>query len=133
MADIAKSTRLTPSRHSIREFIWPTLLLNFPLDVGTSAMPGPVERQRSLLSDLLERVTLDLASSRIEVRRSGLANLLSSSSAEVVGCSQEWFGFSVPVQLKRRGVEAKLVMHAGGQPSHKPEGLRPTGQGPVNF
>jgi len=29
--------------------------------------------------------------------------------------------FSVPIQLKRRGVEAKLVMHAGGQPSYNPD------------
>ena len=124
---------MTPSRQSVRKFIWPTLQPNFPSNVGTSAMSGPVERQRSLLSDLLERVALEPASIRSEVRRSGLANLLSSSSAEVVGCSQEPFGFSVSVQLKRRGVEAKLVMHARGQPSHKPEGLRPAGQGPVNF
>ena len=69
-----------PEQTLIRKFIWPTLLPNFPSDVGTSAMPGPFERQRSLLSDLLERVTLDPASSRMKVRRSGLANLLSSSS-----------------------------------------------------
>jgi site-specific DNA recombinase len=77
--------------------------------------------QPSLLSDLLERVTLGPSSIRIEVRRPGLANLLSSPDAEAVKCSQEPFGFTVPIQLKRRGVEAKLVMHAGSEPLYKPD------------
>jgi hypothetical protein len=47
--------------------------------------------------------------------------MLSCSDAEAIGRCPERFGFSVPVQLKRRGVEAKLVMQAGGQPSHKPD------------
>ena len=81
---------------------------------------GTAERHRLLLSDLLEQVTLGPASISIVVRRSGLANLLSSADAEVRR-SQDPFRFSVPIQLKRRGVEAKLVMHAGGQPSYNPD------------
>jgi site-specific DNA recombinase len=46
--------------------------------------------------------------------------MLSYSDAEAIGRFQERLAFSVPIQLKRRGVEAKLVMHADGQPSHKP-------------
>ena len=47
--------------------------------------------------------------------------MLSCSDAEAIGRFQNPFGFSVPIHLKRRGVEAKLVMQAGGQPSHKPD------------
>src|SRR5215469_2612895 len=46
--------------------------------------------------------------------------MLSCSDAEAIGRFEERFSFSVPIQLKRRGVEAKLVMQTGGQPSHKP-------------
>ena len=58
---------------------------------------------------------------RIEARPSELAGLLASSDAEAIGCSQEPFSFSVPIQLKRRGVEAKLVMQAGDDRSYKPD------------
>ena len=82
---------------------------------------GTAERQRLLLSDLLDRVSLGPTSIRIEVRTTRLASMLSYPDADAMGRFQHTFGFSVPIQLKRRGVEAKLVMQASGQPSHKPD------------
>jgi site-specific DNA recombinase len=82
---------------------------------------GTAERQRLLLFTLLERVSLSSDSIRIEARPLELAGLLASSDAEAIGCSQEPISFSVPAQLKRRGVEAKLVMQAGDDRSYKPD------------
>ena len=89
--------------------------------VADELRDGVGERQRLLLSDLLERVTLGPASIRIEVRRSELASLVATSDAEAIACTPEPFGFSVPIQLQRRGVEAKLVMQFGGERSSKPD------------
>jgi hypothetical protein len=65
---------------------------------------GTVQRQRLLLSDLLDRVSLGPTSIRIEVRTARLASMLSYPDAEAMGRFQHTFGFSVPIQLKRRGV-----------------------------
>jgi site-specific DNA recombinase len=79
------------------------------------------ERQRLLLSDLLERVTLGPTTIRIEVRRSELGRLVATLDAEPIACTPEPFGLYTPIQLQRRGVEAKLVMQFGGDRLPKPD------------
>ena len=83
---------------------------------------GPPERHRELLSTFVSRISLHPTSIRIDIGRAGLIGLLSESDA-VTARSEELFSFTLPIQLRRRGVEAKLVMRAAGElrasPDHK--------------
>ena len=74
---------------------------------------GSHERQRQLLSSLLHRVTLSPDSIVIEIKRSALAALLGHPEVGSADGTEGLFRLVVPIQLKRRGVEAKLVMQAG--------------------
>jgi hypothetical protein len=76
---------------------------------------GTNDRRRDVLPSLLPRATLHRQSMRLEINPSSLAALLriavrpSQSSSPIP--------FAVAVQLKRRGIEAKLVMHSShGRP-----------------
>ena len=70
------------------------------------------ERQRRLLHRLLHRVTLHTGSIRIEIKRAGLYGLVSGNGAHVAAHPEGLIDFTVPVALRRRGVEAKLVIRA---------------------
>jgi site-specific DNA recombinase len=78
------------------------------------------QRQRQLLSGLLNRIILDPDSLRIEIKRSGLARLLEPVAPDAEG-SEGLFDLVVPIQLRRRGVEAKLVMLAAGPRPSPPD------------
>ncbi len=82
---------------------------------------GSPERQRQLLSDLLQLITLDADSLRLEIKRSGLASLLAEPDAGTAEPPDGPVGLVVPIQLKRRGVEAKLVLQAAGSRSSPPD------------
>jgi len=82
---------------------------------------GTPERQRQLLSDLLHLITLDTVSLRLEIKRSGLASVLAEPDAGTAERPDGLFGLVVPMQLKRRGVEAKLVMQAARGRSSPPD------------
>ena len=76
---------------------------------------GPPERQHQLLSALLHRIVLHADSIRIDIKRTGLIDLLPEPDAATAAAGPEdLFSFAIPIQLRRRGVEAKLVMTAGG-------------------
>ncbi|MFB3151018.1 MAG: recombinase family protein, partial [Alphaproteobacteria bacterium] len=70
------------------------------------------ERQRRLLHRLLRRVTLHTGSMRIEIKRAGLDSLVSGNGAHVAARPEGLIDLTVPVALRRRGVEAKLVVRA---------------------
>ena len=70
------------------------------------------ERQRRLLHRLLHRVTLHTGSIRIEIKRAGLDGLVSGNGAHVAARPEGLIDLTVPVALRRRGVEAKLVVRA---------------------
>jgi DNA invertase Pin-like site-specific DNA recombinase len=70
------------------------------------------ERQRRLLHRLLHRVTLHTGSIRIEIKRAGLDSLVSGNGAHLAARSEGLIDLTVPVALRRRGVEAKLVVRA---------------------
>lgn len=84
------------------------------LDIAAAAdefrMDHP-ERQQ-LLSALLHLITLDADSVRLKIKRAGLAGVLAKPDAGTAEPTDGLFGLVVPIQLKRRGVEAKLVMPA---------------------
>ena len=70
------------------------------------------ERQRRLLHRLLHRVTLHPGSMRIEIERASLDSLISGNGAHVAAPPEGLIDLTVPVALRRRGVEAKLIVRA---------------------
>jgi len=70
------------------------------------------ERRRRLLHRLLHRVTLHTGSIRIEIKRAGLDSLVSGNGAHLAARPEGLIDLTVPVALRRRGVEAKLVIRA---------------------
>jgi site-specific DNA recombinase len=84
-------------------------------------MEGPTDRQRQLLSALLHRITLHADSIRIEIKRSGLAGSVGDPGPGAGKSPERLFELVVPIQLRRRGVEAKLVMKAAGDRSSPPD------------
>jgi DNA invertase Pin-like site-specific DNA recombinase len=84
-------------------------------------MNGTPDRERQLLSTLLHQITLRADSIRIQIKRSGLSGLLVNPSAGAGKSSEGLFELAVPIQLKRRGVEAKLVMKVAGDRSSPPD------------
>ena len=70
------------------------------------------ERRRRLLHRLLHRVTLHTGSIRIEIKRAGLDSLVSGNGAHLAARPEGLIDLTVPVALRRRGVEAKLVVRA---------------------
>ena len=73
---------------------------------------GSAERQRQLLRSLLQQVVLHGDSIRFEVKQLGLAKLL--VDPDLSNAPEGLFAFEIPVQVRRRGVEAKLII-AGTQ------------------
>ena len=73
---------------------------------------GQLERHRQLLHRLLHRVTLRPGSIHIELKRSGLANLVVENGSGSAAHLEGLIDLTVPIQLKRRGVEAKLIVHS---------------------
>ncbi len=71
------------------------------------------ERHRQLLHLLLHRVTLQAKSMRIELKRSGLWDLVAGMEPDNSAHADGLIDVTVPIEPKRRGVEAKLVVRAG--------------------
>ena len=69
------------------------------------------ERHRQLLHRLLHRVTLRPGSIHIELKRSALASLVAEKDTGSAALPERLIDLTVAFQLKRRGVEAKLVIH----------------------
>jgi site-specific DNA recombinase len=89
--------------------------------VSNELKDGRPERQRQLLSALLNRITLRADSMSVEVKRSDLASLLTLKDVGIAGQPTGLFDLLVPIQLRRRGVEAKLVMETARGRSSPPD------------
>jgi DNA invertase Pin-like site-specific DNA recombinase len=68
------------------------------------------ESQRRLLHRLLHRVTIHPDSIHIALTRSGLGSLVFGKTPNTVAHSEDLIELTVPAVLRRRGVEAKLVI-----------------------
>jgi DNA invertase Pin-like site-specific DNA recombinase len=68
------------------------------------------ESQRRLLHRLLHRVTIHPDSIHIALTRSGLGSLVFGNTPNTVAHSEDLIELTVPAVLRRRGVEAKLVI-----------------------
>jgi DNA invertase Pin-like site-specific DNA recombinase len=83
--------------------------------LATKLEQGTNDRRRDVLSNLLLRATLHRESIRLEINPASLAALL--RIAAPASQSSSPIPFAVAVQLRRRGIEAKLVVHSShGRP-----------------
>ena len=79
---------------------------NFAADLHSKKL----ELQRQLLHSLIHRIVLSDDSLRMEINRSGLRDLLLKIQGDAVTRPLDLYTFSVPIKLRRLGVEAKLVI-----------------------
>jgi site-specific DNA recombinase len=70
---------------------------------------GSAERQRQLMRLLLQQIVLNADRIRFEVKQSALARLLLDPNLSIAP-REGLFAFEIPVQVRRRGVEAKLII-----------------------
>ncbi|MDA1326696.1 MAG: hypothetical protein O3C34_18390 [Proteobacteria bacterium] len=61
---------------------------------------------------LLHRVTVRSGSMQIEIKRTELESLVSGDRIPVENNSERLIEVTIPMDMRRRGVEAKLVVHA---------------------
>jgi site-specific DNA recombinase len=89
--------------------------------VAVEMRHGSAERQRQLVRLLLQQIVLNADRIRFEVKQSALARLLADPGLSIAH-PQALFAFEIPVQVRRRGVEAKLII-AGSQARATDDGL----------
>ena len=82
---------------------------------------GQPERKRQLIHLLLHRVTLRAGSLRIELKRSGLWDLVAGTEPDNSAQADGLIDVTVPIEHKRRGVEAKLIMRATDRAAVAPD------------
>jgi hypothetical protein len=69
---------------------------------------------------LVRRITIQPTSLHIEIHRIGLTRLISNVGGPPIR-AEGAFNLITPIQLKRRGVEAKLVMRSAAEQSALPD------------
>lgn len=89
--------------------------------VAVELKDRPFEHRRELLSALLRRIILHADSIHLEMKVSALVNLIAGSATGSTEPSDRQFCLIVPVHLRRRGVEAKLVLAAEPGQSRRPD------------
>ena len=73
---------------------------------------SPHDARRRILHQLLHRIMLHPGSIHITLKRSGLGMAIFGETPDSAAQSQELIDLTTPVLLKRRGVEAKLVVRS---------------------
>ena len=81
-------------------------------------LQGSPQRQRQLLAGLLSCLVLQAAAISVEIRLASLLDLLDPQSSCLELGANGALNFLIPIELKRRGVESKLVMQvSSGSPT----------------
>src|SRR5690606_5118124 len=80
---------------------------------------GAPDEQRKLLVAMVSRITLNPGAVFIEVRQANLPRLVLGRDMPRVASQDATIRLEVPISLKRRGVEAKLVIADPAQRRHK--------------
>jgi hypothetical protein len=88
---------------------------NVPVEWVQEDAPNPATilaklEDRQTLQRLLHRVTLCTGAIRLEIKRSGLVSMVSGMGPESGAAAEGMIEHTVPVQLRRRGVETRLVL-----------------------
>jgi len=73
---------------------------------------GPPQRRRGLVTRLLHRLVLRATAISVEVKLAGLAELLDPRKSCVAAGGDSVLELPIRIELRRRGVEAKLVVHS---------------------
>ena len=79
-------------------------------------MEGHPQPQRQLLARLLSRIVLQAAAISVEIRLVSLVELLDPQRSFVDLGANSALKFVMPIELRRRGVESKLIMQASSGP-----------------
>jgi hypothetical protein len=82
---------------------------------------GEQKVQLELVTTLVVRVIVDPTAIRIEVHRAGLGRLVLGDEVAHQGAPDETIRLEVPICLKRRGVEAKLVIRSAAADAATPD------------
>jgi site-specific DNA recombinase len=96
--------------------------------LGERVSPSPAERhqaqngkvRREILRALVHRITLKPGQITFEINRRWLAGHLTGSQIPQ-GPSEETIIFEVPMQLRRKGVEAKIILEQDEHGSPRPD------------
>ena len=81
-------------------------------------LQGSPQRQRQLLAGLLSCLVLQAAAISVEIRLASLLDLLDPQRSCLELGANGALNFLIPIELKRRGVESKLVMQvSSGSPT----------------
>ena len=84
-------------------------------------MEGHPQPQRQLLARLLSRIVLQAAAISVEIRLVSLVELLDPQRSFVDLGANSALKFVMPIELRRRGVESKLVMQSASVVSNRPD------------
>jgi site-specific DNA recombinase len=96
-------------------------MLNRAAVLATEMRHGSAERQWQLLQSLLQQIVLNADRIRFEVKQSGLAKLLVDTDLSIAH-PEALFAFEIPAQVRRRGVEAKLIIAGSKDRATVPDG-----------
>ena len=79
------------------------------------------KRRRQSLRSLLHRVILYTDALRIVIKHAALSTLVSENGVTIAEPSNPLIEFTVPIAIKRRGVEAKLIIRAAPSKAAEPD------------
>ena len=89
------------------------VLLDQAQQVGTELSIENPGACRQLLENIVERITLGSGSLSIELRRRGFAEIVTTGAGEGDADAEGSYDLVVPISLRRRGIEAKLILGDG--------------------
>ncbi len=89
--------------------------------VGAELANGPPDRQQQMVSAMFARIIVSPGSLRIDINRVSFARVLDIEADTDLGHVAEPLQIVMPIELRRRGVEAKLVIRAEGLASPVPD------------
>jgi hypothetical protein len=113
IVDALQETKFTPDRLGA--------ILHRAKGIAADLQSKKLELQRQSLRPLIHRIVLSEDSLRMEINRAGLRGLLLENRSDAVTRPPDLFTFSVPIKLRRRGVESKLVVRGAGHKSPAPD------------
>jgi site-specific DNA recombinase len=80
---------------------------------------GDVTRQREILETILRRLDLSPTSITVMFNRNGMASVLGIEAASATTRQNDSVTLKLPIKLRRRGVEAKLVINTSASPNRE--------------
>jgi site-specific DNA recombinase len=80
---------------------------------------GDATRQREILETIVRRLDLSLTSITVTFNRNGMAKVLGIEATSATTRQNDSVTLKLPIKLRRRGVEAKLVINTSANPNRE--------------